>query len=116
MHPVDSEVLRVIECLQQRGASVGLATNFCRRLLDVLIARTRGLSRFAVCCSSDIGVAKPSADFFQLASNIIGSRSIVFIDDRNINVEAAQRFGWTAIQATCGWLAKFQDAYLANSA
>src|SRR5215475_9644172 len=34
MHPVDGEAIGVIERLLDHGHSVGLATNFCRRLLD----------------------------------------------------------------------------------
>jgi FMN phosphatase YigB (HAD superfamily) len=112
MHPVDGEVVCVIERLLQRGHSVGLATNFCRRLLDLLIASTRGLSRLVVCCSSDVGLAKPSAEFFCRASKIMGPTEIVFVDDRSVNVDAARRFGWTAIHAADGWLSRFKDAYL----
>jgi FMN phosphatase YigB (HAD superfamily) len=112
MHPVDSEVAFVIERLLQRGHTVGLATNFCRRLLDLLIATTKGLSRLVVCCSSDIGVAKPSAEFFYRASKIMGSTEIVFVDDRSVNVDAARRFGWTAIRAADGWRVQFKDTYL----
>ena len=112
MHPVDGEVVCVIERLLQRGHSVGLATNFCRRLLDLLIASTSGLSRLVVCCSSDIGLAKPSAEFFCRANKIMDSTEIVFVDDRGVNVDAARRFGWRAIHATDGWLVRFKDTYL----
>jgi HAD superfamily hydrolase (TIGR01509 family) len=112
MHPVDGEVVSVIERLLQRGHSVGLATNFCRRLLDLLIASTSGLSRLVVCCSSDIGLAKPAPEFFSCANKIMGPTEIVFVDDRSVNVDAARRFGWTAIHAADGWLARFKDAYL----
>jgi HAD superfamily hydrolase (TIGR01509 family) len=114
MHPVDSEVIGLIERLLEKGHSVGLATNFCRDLLDLLIADTSALSRLVVCCSSDIGLAKPSAEFFNRASKIIGSSEIVFVDDRSVNVDAARRFGWTAIPAADGWLARFQETYLAS--
>jgi HAD superfamily hydrolase (TIGR01509 family) len=112
MHPVDSEVLRTVERLLVGGHSVGLATNFCRRLLDLLTQNAPPLSQLLVCCSSDIGFAKPSAEFFRHATEIMGSREIVFVDDRSVNVEAARRFGWTAIQASDGWLARFKDTYV----
>jgi putative hydrolase of the HAD superfamily len=115
MHPVDREVIGLIERLLEKGHSVGLATNFCRDLLDLLIANTSALSRLVVCCSSDIGLAKPSAEFFNRASKIIGSSEIVFVDDRNVNVDAARRFGWTAISAADGWLARFEETYLAGT-
>lgn len=113
-HPVDGEAISVIERLVERGHTVGLATNFCRRLLDLLIANATGLSPVVVCCSSDIGLAKPSIEFFHRATKIIGHNEIVFVDDRSVNVDAARRFGWTAIQAADGWLARFRDNYLAG--
>ena len=112
MHTVNAEVISVIEQLLERRHAVGLATNFCRCLLNLLIADTPGLSRPVVCCSSDIGVAKPNRNFFYRASKIISSGKVVFIDDRSANVDAARRFGWTAIQATDGWLARFKETYL----
>jgi HAD superfamily hydrolase (TIGR01509 family) len=116
MHPVDGEVIRVIERLLANGHTVGLATNFCRRLLDLLIANTRGLSRLVVCCSSDIRVAKPSTEFFHYASEIVGPGEVVFVDDRSVNVDAARRFGWTAILAVDDWLARFEETYLGDAA
>lgn len=113
MHTVNAEVVSVIEQLIERGHAVGLATNFCRCLLNLLIADTPELSRLVVCCSSDIGVAKPYRDFFYRASTIISSDKVIFIDDRSVNIDAARRFGWTAIQATDGWLARFKETYLA---
>jgi HAD superfamily hydrolase (TIGR01509 family) len=115
MHPVDGEVLRTVETLLANGHSVGLATNFCRRLLNLLMENTPPLSQLLVCCSSDIGLAKPAAEFFRRATEIMGSGEIVFIDDRSVNVEAARRFGWTAIHASDGWLAPFRNAYVAGA-
>lgn len=114
MHPVDTDVISVINRLAARGHSIGLATNFCRRLLDLLVENTSGLPRMTVCCSSDIGVAKPSAEFFAAATKIIDSREIVFVDDRAVNVDAARRLGWTAFEAVNGWRARFADRYLAD--
>jgi putative hydrolase of the HAD superfamily len=111
MHPVDREVIGIIERLLERGHSVGLATNFCRGLLDLLIANTSGLSRLVVCCSSDIGLVKPSHEFFDRASTIIGSNGVVFVDDRIVNVDAARRFGWTAVHAVEGWKSQFKNTY-----
>jgi HAD superfamily hydrolase (TIGR01509 family) len=112
MHPVDGEVIGVIERLLANGHSVGLATNFGRRLLDLLITNNRGLLRLVVCCSSDIGLAKPSTEFFHYASGIMGPGEVVFVDDRSVNVDAARRFGWTAILAVDDWLARFKEKYL----
>lgn len=115
MHPVDPNALTAIETLLSEGHLVGLATNFCRRLLNLLIKSAGPLSKLSVCCSSDVGVAKPSTEFFVHATKIIKSHEVVFVDDRAVNVDAARRFGWTAIQATEGWLARFQTMYLADT-
>lgn len=112
MHPLDPAALRVIEHLLADGHSVGLATNFCRTLLNLLIESAPVLSRLSVCCSSDIGLVKPSVEFFRRASAMMPSQETIFVDDRNINVEAARTFGWTAIHATEGWLSQFEDTYL----
>jgi HAD superfamily hydrolase (TIGR01509 family) len=84
-------------------------------LLDLLIANTRGLSKLVVCCSSDIGLAKPSTEFFHYASKIMGSGEVVFVDDRGVNVDAARRFGWTAILAVDDWLPRFKETYLGDA-
>lgn len=115
IHPGDTKALAEIETLLADGHSVGLATNFCRRLLDLLIGSTAPLAKLSVCCSSDIGVAKPTAEFFVHASRIMGSREIVFVDDRAVNVDAARRFGWTSMLATEGWLSRFASIYLADT-
>jgi HAD superfamily hydrolase (TIGR01509 family) len=70
------------------------------------------LSRLAVCCSSDIGLVKPSREFFHHASRVMPATRTVFVDDREMNVDAARRFGWTAILATPGWLGEFEKAYI----
>ena len=115
MHPVDGEVIRIIERLFANGHSVGLATNFCRRLLDLLIENTVVLSRLSICCSSDVGFVKPSTEFFGRATEIMRRQEIVFIDDRRVNVEAARRFGWTALQTSDGWLARFKNTYITGA-
>lgn len=112
MHPLDEGVLRVIERLLTAGHRVGLATNFCRSLLNLLIERAPVLSRVSVCCSSDIGLAKPSREFFHHASEMMPAKETIFVDDREVNVQAARNSGWTAILAIPGWLAEFEKAYL----
>jgi len=111
-HPVDSAVLQVIERLLENGERVGLATNFCRQLLDLLISRNPVLDRLLICCSSDFGFVKPSREFFQRAEEIIDTSKVIFVDDRTINIQAARAIGWTAIGATGDWLREFSGVYL----
>lgn len=112
MHPLDPAVLGAIEHLLAAGHSVGLATNFCRTLLNLLIDTAPVLSRLSVCCSSDIGLVKPSNEFFRHASEMMPAGKTVFVDDREVNVQAARTFGWTAIHATQGWLSEFEKTYV----
>ncbi|MBO0911006.1 MAG: HAD-IA family hydrolase [Acidobacteria bacterium] len=112
MHPVDPGAIGVIERLLAAGHSVGLATNFCRTLLNMLIESAPVLSRLVVCCSSDIGLVKPEQEFFHHASTLLPAGETVFVDDREINVRAARKFGWTAIRATPGWVGEFEKAYV----
>ena len=112
LHPVDSKVLNAVEQLVDRGYPVGLATNFCKRLLDLLLKSNPVLSRLSICCSSDIRRVKPSREFFNHAHQIIGTPNVIFVDDRAVNIAAARDFGWTAIQADDGWLSRFERTYL----
>ena len=112
LHPVDQEVLAVIDELVARRRPVGLATNFCRGLLELVLTSAPVLSRLSICCSADIGVVKPSAEFFSRASEIIHARETVFVDDRAANIAAAQKFGWTTVYAEGDWLGRFKDRYL----
>ncbi len=102
----------VIDELVARRRPVGLATNFCRGLLELVLTSAPVLSRLSICCSADIGVVKPSAEFFSRASEIIHARETVFVDDRAANIAAAQKFGWTTVYAEGDWLGRFKDRYL----
>lgn len=112
IHPADPEVVAVIERLLRDGHRVGLATNMCRRLLDLLIGNTPTLSRLTICCSSDVGCVKPSPAFFERAVEMMAARDMVFIDDRTANIDAARDFGWTPIHATNDWLPRFRERYV----
>ncbi len=112
MHPVDQRVSRIITQLLSQGHRVGLATNICRRFLNLLLERTRLSPRLVICCSADIGIAKPDREFFAHANGIIDANQVVFVDDRSINVSAAQAFGWIGIHANKGWLKRFERTYL----
>jgi HAD superfamily hydrolase (TIGR01509 family) len=113
LHPVNHEVIKVIERLIVDGHSVGLATNFLQtiaRLADREYESTgKGGGLLFIRHRAD----KPSAEFYRRANDLIGSNEVVFVDDRRVNVDAARRVGWTAIEATDGWLVRFKGTYLA---
>ena len=112
LHPIDQLVVSLIERLVRDGNRVGLATNMCRRLLELLVGNLPPLSRSFICCSSEIRQFKPSLAFFRRASDIMPADETVFVDDRAVNIGAARNFGWTAIQATEDWVDRFERKYL----
>jgi HAD superfamily hydrolase (TIGR01509 family) len=114
MHPINGAVVSLMQRLALRGHAIGLATNFCRRLLDLLIGQAAGLPQMAVCCSSDIGIVKPSVGFFDRAAKMVNEKEIVFVDDRAVNVEAARGSGWTAFLAENGWQKRLERLYLTD--
>ncbi len=46
--------------------------------------------------SHHIGARKPERAAFERASAIVGARTVLFLDDSSVNVEAARRWGWQA--------------------
>jgi FMN phosphatase YigB (HAD superfamily)/DNA-binding XRE family transcriptional regulator len=77
---------------------VGLITNIMPGLLSAL--KERGLlpdlTYHAVIDSSEVGIIKPSAEIFRLATERAGvqPQEILLIDDTQANLQAAQRQGW----------------------
>lgn len=71
MHPVYAEVLSMLEELLKEGERVGLATNFCKQLLELLIFHNPVLAGLSLCCSSEVGFVKPSEEFFRRAAEIM---------------------------------------------
>ncbi len=87
------------------GVHVVLATNQEHRRARFLCGRLGQLFLIRdVVYSADLGVQKHECVFFDLASerlNVNHMRSdVVFVDDLELNVQAATDAGWTAILAT----------------
>lgn len=97
------ESFRVVEACRSQGYGVHLGTNQERRSAAHM-SRVLGYDDvFDVSCySCELGVAKPNAEFFELAARKIGADSgeILFIDDSLTNVEAARAVGVNAVQWT----------------
>lgn len=57
---------------------------------------SRGFS--SLLFSSDVGCLKPSPDIYEIADQVFGTAgsSVVFFDDRAVNVAAGRRHGWDA--------------------
>ncbi len=80
---------------------VGLLTNMYPRMLDEIMGRNIMpiCSWDIVIDSSVVGVAKPSAEIFQIAEAHTGCKpnDITFIDNTNEHLEAATARGWNVL-------------------
>jgi len=99
--------------LLKSGHTVGLATNINSELLELLVMRDALLSKLVICCSADIRAVKPSQRFYEHASKLIGTNNVIFVDDRPINIEAANAYGWNALLANGDWMSAFCSRYCA---
>ena len=114
---LDHTLLDDLAALRAEGTQMFLATNQ-EHLRAAYLMDKLGLSSRVdgIFYSAALGHQKPSAEFFQLATEKVGipANEIGFIDDVEANIEAARRFGWKAMQWTSG--TKLQDAIAAFSA
>jgi putative hydrolase of the HAD superfamily len=89
---------------QLRGTyKIGLLTNMGPGTIeDVFTEQERAELFDTVVISSEVGMIKPSRDIFELASEQIGvpADETVFIDDRPVNVDGAERTGLKTILFT----------------
>ncbi|MCG8924507.1 HAD-IA family hydrolase [Lentzea sp. CC55] len=58
--------------------------------------------------SGDLGFAKPDAAIWEHTSSVIGSSDVIFLDDRQSNVEGAAAAGWDARLWTSALAARAQ--------
>ena len=96
----NTEVVRFMAELRPRfkTAILSNASDGARKLFT----RTFGLDQHAdtIIISAEEGMAKPDERIYRLALDRLGVRpeEAVFVDDRRVNVEAAQRLGLHAVQ------------------
>ncbi|NTF40554.1 HAD-IA family hydrolase [Rhizobium rhizogenes] len=114
---LDQALLDDLADLRAKGTQLFLATNQ-EHLRAAYLMDQLGLSaRFdGIFYSAALGHQKPAAEFFQLATERVGvaANEIGFIDDVVANIEAAQQFGWKAMQWTSS--STLRDAIAAFSA
>lgn len=82
---------------------IGLLTNMGPGTIEEVFSEEEREELFdAVIISSEVGLIKPSRDIFELASERIGvpADETVFIDDRPVNVDGAERTGMKTILFT----------------
>ena len=100
---IDQGVLESLAAYRARDIKVFLATNQEHRRADYLM-NDLGLADHVdgIFYSADLGYRKPSAEFYQLATQRIGAAPdrIVLVDDTLENIEGAKAFGWAAVHWT----------------
>ena len=98
---VPAEAVALFTRLNDLGLQLGLASNYDRRLHQVLAGRNElELLRPRVVVSSVVGVRKPSQDFFAQVITLAGCRAdeILYIgDDRQNDYEGARSAGLQAL-------------------
>ena len=113
---VDATSIALVGELRAAGLGVHLGTNQERHRAAHMRAVLGYDDLFDVSCySCDLGAAKPDPEYFLRALDAVGDdpRSVLFVDDRQDNVEAARSVGLPAEQweldqghdALCGLLA-----------
>lgn len=97
---VYEEVMRVVLALQHAGVLCHIASNQqasrARHMSEVLNYRNLFTREFYSCY---LGVAKPDMKFFERVLHALDLRgkNVLFLDDRQENVEAARRAGLAAV-------------------
>lgn len=82
------------------GLEIALASNFDERLFDVAVAVEPLMHAAHVFPSSELGWRKPSPAFFRAVEARLGlqpSELVMFGDNAELDVAAAQRAGWHAV-------------------
>lgn len=94
------DVLPTIDRLRKKGYSIGIGSNFDRRLPMVLEGKGV-IERFdQVLTSSDLGWSKPNPKFYEVATSRLGaqdrSRLLMIGDTERGDVTAPRESGWHA--------------------
>lgn len=105
--------------LQEVGISTGILSNMGDAMETGIISRCPWITRFShLTFSHTLGIAKPDKRIYLHAIACVGqpADTILFIDDRIKNIEAARTLGLHAIQYTCheNFLREFEIANFAG--
>jgi len=101
---VDPAVSVIVDQVQKAGLRCCAATNQDNRRAEFLEAHTEIPELFPVrVYSCHIGAAKPQQAYFEKAEGMIRAEpgEILFLDDKQENLDAARARGWHAERATC---------------
>ncbi|WP_020523378.1 HAD-IA family hydrolase [Catelliglobosispora koreensis] len=99
---IDDKVLALVREVRAAGRPVALCTNATDDLRDDLALLGVSDAFDAVVSSSEIGVHKPSREFFDAACGALGvpAKWCLFVDDTHRNVEGARAAGLSAMRWT----------------
>ncbi|MEU1802268.1 HAD family phosphatase [Streptomyces sp. NPDC019937] len=104
------DALSLLKALSARGVRVGILSNATREMASA--ARKATWARYITdwFFSSELRLAKPDPALYRQVTNVLGlpAGTIVFIDDRQVNVSAALESGWNAYL----WISGAQTATL----
>lgn len=98
---------RLVQAAIDSGATVAVASNFDDRLLP-LAAEMEPLVRVPhVFASSELGWRKPAAEFFRALERRLGClphEAALVGDDPELDLAAARRAGWSAVDVCRAWV------------
>jgi putative hydrolase of the HAD superfamily len=97
---VESDAALVLEELTRRGLTIGIASNFDRRLRSVVVGLPELRAARQLVISSEVGWRKPAREFFDAACRQIGHapEQTVFVgDDLENDFAGARHAGLTAL-------------------
>lgn len=99
---LDDEMVALLHELQALGYRMALLSNAPRELAGWVRASAAAPYLSPLLFSCEVGLAKPDAAIYLLAVELLElpAAQVVFIDDRAVNVEAAQQLGLQGIVHT----------------
>lgn len=113
MFAFNRDILRVMDCLKSRSIPIGLLSNTCPSHWSWIYAmKDIDFDSFAhVILSYEIGCMKPLPAIYDAAESAAKTppARIAFIDDRQVNIDAAAKRGWQTllfkdVESTLKWL------------
>lgn len=97
---INQNVISIIKNLKEKGYRLGIFSNFTKSGAQLIKNNSLITSLFdTIVISAEIALAKPNRDAYEyLISKLnLSPQEILFIDDSQINIEAAERVGIKSI-------------------
>ncbi|OYP31671.1 HAD family hydrolase [Rhodopirellula sp. MGV] len=104
--PIESMV-EIVERTRRTVGRIGILSNTCEAHWDWIRRQSWGVSKLqfdVTVLSCRVGAMKPAAEIYASAADQadVPPASILFIDDKQENVDAARRHGWRAYRCLGG--------------